>query len=182
MMKLSIKGYFVWLCAGMCLWTMACAWFQPESEPEMPVPVSPWGDLALEVLPQHLPTPLPETLPKPPEKRFFIHTVSWQGETLMAIARWYTGEGRKWVVIADANPNLEPKRMHVGDRIKIPADLLITRKPLPRVKPAAKRRLPKSPPPEPKAVDVELFGPIVSRPATQDTDQVTHPAPLETID
>ncbi len=183
MMTVKRRWGSLWYWVGICLGVWGCAWFQPVSKQEDPATDALWGDVDMEMPLQFLAISLPEPPPKPVEKPFFAHTVSRQGETLIAIARWYTGDGRNWVAIAEVNPTLAPKRIHIGDTIKIPKGLLITQKPLPRVKPAAKRRPPESPKrPKPKAIQVELFGPIVSTPSTGDTGRATHTAPLETID
>jgi hypothetical protein len=57
--------------------------------------------------------------------------VRWQGETLSSIADWYTTSWQNWEALARANPNVDPKRIEIGDRIRIPEILLKTRKPMP---------------------------------------------------
>ncbi len=90
--------------------------------------------------------PEPQVLPLEPEpkvaryvrtKQFkqsecFMHTVKWPGETLSYIAKWYTGKLTNWKVIASANPGLNPNRIHEGNEILIPEQVLKTRKPLPK--------------------------------------------------
>lgn len=95
-----------------------------------------------------------------------VHTVTWHGETLSAIAKWYTGRSANWRLLANANPGLNPNRIHRGDRVVIPSDILKTRKPLPknflaRSRPTSTKKAvtasPKSPP-DPKK-PLPLFGP-----------------------
>ena len=47
------------------------------------------------------------------------HTVA-SGETLQDISRKYFGTTTKWREIAEANPDVNPNRMRVGQKIKIP--------------------------------------------------------------
>jgi hypothetical protein len=130
-------------------------------------------------LPLGVQLPSPET----PESTY-VHVVRWQGETLSSIADWYTASWQNWEALARTNPEIDPKRIKIGDRIQIPEALLKTRKPMPvdflpsavstkAVQPAASppepvekpdrvralkvgetSDMPKSPPRE-----VELFGP-----------------------
>ena len=66
------------------------------------------------------------------DKNFYVHQVKWEGETLSIVAKWYTGSMNNWKTIAKANPALDPNRMVIGNDIRIPDSLLITRKPLPK--------------------------------------------------
>ena len=90
----------------------------------------------------------------------YTHTVRWPGESLSVIAKWYTGNGENWKILARANPELEPDRIRVGETIRIPENIMQTKKPLPQgflqlrgeTPPA---RLSSKPPEEPP----KLFGP-----------------------
>jgi len=62
----------------------------------------------------------------------YRHTVSWPGESMSLIARWYTGSSRNWRKLAKANPSIDPNRIKKGHVIVIPAKLLKTREPLPQ--------------------------------------------------
>jgi nucleoid-associated protein YgaU len=55
------------------------------------------------------------TLPPPP----IVHTVE-PGDTLSELSTKYYGTSRKVKVITDANPDVDPRRMPVGTRLKIP--------------------------------------------------------------
>lgn len=59
------------------------------------------------------------------------HTVKTQGETLFAIAAWYTGQGMNWKQLVDANPGLNPNKMKIGDVIHIPRRLVLRVDPMP---------------------------------------------------
>ncbi len=60
-----------------------------------------------------------------------VHTVSYRGETLGLIAKWYTGDCRNWTKLAQQNPQIKAHRIQLGDTLTISAALLINRKPLP---------------------------------------------------
>jgi len=66
------------------------------------------------------------------DKDFYVHQVKWEGETLSLLAKWYTGSPDNWKAIAKANPALDPNRIGIGNEIRIPADLLTTRNPMPK--------------------------------------------------
>ena len=64
-------------------------------------------------------------------EKFFVHTVTWPGETVSIVAKWYTGSIDNWKQITQTNPGLDPKKMVIGDKIHIPGHLLKTTKPMP---------------------------------------------------
>lgn len=66
------------------------------------------------------------------EPPFLHHTVSYNGETLALIARWYTGRSENWVEILEYNPDLDVRRMRIGTDVRIPTDLLVVDDPMPR--------------------------------------------------
>lgn len=66
------------------------------------------------------------------DKGYYVHQVKWEGETLSIVAKWYTGSLNNWKAIIKANPNLDPNRIVIGNDVRIPDDLLITRKPMPK--------------------------------------------------
>jgi hypothetical protein len=93
-----------------------------------------------------------------------MHSVRWQGETLSLIAQWYTGSGKNWRALADANRAIIPDRLAIGDRVLIPAGLLKNRKPLPHdlvLSLAAKERAQQPAPTLSLGEDepLDLFGP-----------------------
>jgi hypothetical protein len=59
------------------------------------------------------------------------------GETFIAIARWYTGNGNNWARLAQASPDIDPQRIHIGDVIRIPEEIVTTRRPMARSAPSA---------------------------------------------
>ncbi len=74
----------------------------------------------------------PAPPPEPEEPEPFVHTVSFQGETLSLIAKWYTGRQSNWREVAAANPGIDPNRIFLGNQVVIPEELLVTRDPLPQ--------------------------------------------------
>ena len=63
---------------------------------------------------------------------FYIHTVRWPGETLSIISNWYTGKGENWKLLAKANPELDPHRIRMGEKIRIPEKIMERKTPLPK--------------------------------------------------
>ena len=47
------------------------------------------------------------------------HTVQ-RGDTLWSIARRTYGDGQRWREIAQANPGLQPRKLHIGRQIMLP--------------------------------------------------------------
>lgn len=98
---------------------------------------------------------------------YYEHQVRWSGESLSIIAKWYTGSFENWKTLAKANPKLNPSRIHLGQKVRIPEGLLKTREPMPKSfltdGGKGKREAPpsKPPPPQPAPVEEEpqLFGP-----------------------
>ena len=98
--------------------------------------------------------------PKPAE---IEHTVQWSGECLSLIAKWYTGSSSKWKTIAEANPELNPNSIRIGQKILIPKTLAKTEEPMPRSflpsSPSNNDRA-KSPSPEQPGPEEVLYAPI----------------------
>jgi len=97
---------------------------------------------------------------------YYEHKVKWAGESLSIIAAWYTGSLENWKVLAKVNPKVNPSRIYIGQKIRIPGDLLKTREPMPRSFPADfGKKKGEPPPPKPETSPVsteeepELFGP-----------------------
>lgn len=119
----------------------------------------------------------------------WVHKVRHRRETFFSIAGWYTGSGKNWPRLAEANPDIDPKCIHIGDTILIPEDLIKTHRPMPAGRPNPKRKHrkienPQQPSIHPPAEDEEvtLFGPIVNDFPPAETERSEPPLPLETID
>ena len=64
------------------------------------------------------------------KKAPLVHLVQWPEEILPIIAEWYTGDIKNSGSIADANPNINPDYLSVGNKIFISEELVKTRNPL----------------------------------------------------
>lgn len=146
----------------------------PPAQPPPPPPVE-------DPMPVPAPPPPPQAAPEP-----LRHQVR-AGDTLAAIAHWYTGDPNNWTALARANAAIDPRRMAVGTVVRIPDTLLIRRDPMPPPRrqpapgkvapappePAAQEEAPaasQAPVPSPATEELELFGPI---------EAPRQPAPLE---
>jgi len=133
-------------------------------------------------------TPIQEQIAEDMENGLsYLHQVQRRGETLILIAKWYTGSGNNWRAIARANPELEPRRIVLGERIRIPDRLLRTRKAMP-----ADYRLSsnggkpeqtevQAPPPQKGSGTLDLFEPVDSGEQRDREGQETKMI-LETLD
>ncbi len=110
--------------------------------------------------------PLPYKIVAKTRSGYFAHTVRKPDEKLADIADWYTGDRGNAKKIAQANPDIDPEFLLVGNEVFIPSDMLKNRKPFYESsiqasaskvaeKPAAS---PASTPAPPKK-KIELFGP-----------------------
>ncbi len=102
----------------------------------------------------------------PAEPAYYVHKVKWAGESLSIIAAWYTGSLQNWKALAKVNPKVNPSRIYIGQKIRIPGELLKTREPMPQSFPAdfgkkkGESAPPKSETPQPSdEEEPELFGP-----------------------
>ena len=62
---------------------------------------------------------------------YYEHKVKWKGESLSIIAHWYTGNAENWKVLAKINPGIDPNRIQIGERVRIPENFMKTKKPMP---------------------------------------------------
>ena len=148
------------LAAVFLLWSLgACAGAKKQPVTETASPQAPAE-----------PTPAPlEVKPAPPkEPTYFIRIVKWPNESLSIIAAWYTGDLDNWKIVVEANPELDPKRLRIGDKVRIPEELLKTREPMPhefveslvpKPRPVKKAAPPEKQKPPPSEPDIKLYGP-----------------------
>jgi|GEM_PF-2031237 len=137
-----------------------------------------------------VPTNREPEIPQPPvveHQQNLSHTITYRGETLAVIAKWYTGTSDNWKEIKKANPNLNPNRMNLGDVILIPERLVTRRSPLPRS--AVKQRAPvvapikTAPVNEPvETLDTRAGEPVAVPPTKDDagSKSTTHPDKIQT--
>jgi len=72
--------------------------------------------------------PMPRAMNEP-QPTYLEHTITFSGETLADIAAWYTGKATNWQMIRDANPNVKPNNLKLGQTILIPRSLVINDRP-----------------------------------------------------
>ena len=65
-------------------------------------------------------------------KTTYVHTVKYPGESLSIIAAWYTGDLQNWKKLAQVNPTLNPSRIFIGNKIRIPRAMMKTHSPMPQ--------------------------------------------------
>lgn len=56
---------------------------------------------------------------------YYVHTVTLPDESISIIAKWFTGELLNWEVLAKCNPTINPNRIFLGDKIRIPRSIMI---------------------------------------------------------
>lgn len=61
---------------------------------------------------------------------YYVHKVSIPDENISIIAKWYTNEAKNWSVLAKCNPKLNPNRIFLGSKIKIPRSIMTRHSPL----------------------------------------------------
>ena len=64
--------------------------------------------------------------------KYYEHKIRWQGETLSLVSKWYSGRHSNWKKLVNHNPEINPNRIKVGQKVYIPTYMLKTRKPLPQ--------------------------------------------------
>jgi hypothetical protein len=124
--KISIRRFCFPVFLGLCLVSLclSCA-----AKKEMPPPVA--EKPAPAAVKPTAPPPVAAEPDSPVVPDYYVHTVSFTGETLSIIAKWYTGDLRNWEKLAEYNPDLNPNRIFMGNKILIPRQLLIREEPLP---------------------------------------------------
>ena len=163
---------------------IGCAYPPKHAEPQPPQP----PPAVVESAPEDIwefpaETVLPPPLPKP-ESHPYVHEVRYSGETLISIAKWYTGSRDNWITIAKANPYLNPNRIFIGDNILIPENLLKRRDPMPLsfLNTSSRKKSAQTLPPKQQSVEsyaIELFNPeITEQPATE-SDTIPLFEPIE---
>jgi hypothetical protein len=168
-------------------WITGCSRVQATGHQESAPPyVSP--DISQEALNSLIRQNSPKVQPTP-EPRLWAHEVRHRRETFFSIALWYTGSGANWPRLVKANPDIDPRRIHIGDTVLIPEQLLKTRRPMPAGFPNPKRKhrtIKKDQPqritPPSQNNEPLLFGPIENDVRDADSQKTDLPVPLETLD
>lgn len=75
--------------------------------------------------------------PTPTAANEFVHEITFRGQTLGRIARWYTGSYDNWKKLTELNEDLTTHDvpLRVGRRVRIPRELVVRTDPLPRPRP-----------------------------------------------
>lgn len=79
-----------------------------------------------------VPASAPVDEPEVNDDAFLLHIITYPGETLTLIARWYTGDAANWRRIADLNSITSPTALRIGQTIAIPREMLKRNAPMPR--------------------------------------------------
>jgi hypothetical protein len=61
---------------------------------------------------------------------YYIHTVKLPDESISIIAKWFTGDLMNWEVLAKYNPTINPNRIFLGNKIRIPRDIMTRHTPM----------------------------------------------------
>ncbi|MDQ3775072.1 MAG: LysM peptidoglycan-binding domain-containing protein [Pseudomonadota bacterium] len=88
----------------------------PEPAPPLPETVDTEADRVLYHAGTNAPPHAPPPVGTPPASTYTIQ----HGDTLIAIAAHFYGDASQWSVIAQANPKADPRRLRVGQEIKLP--------------------------------------------------------------
>jgi hypothetical protein len=70
-------------------------------------------------------TPPQATREESPASSFYVHRVTWTGESLSIVAKWYTGNLENWKELAKVNPEIKPEFLQVGMKIRIPEAMIV---------------------------------------------------------
>ena len=65
-----------------------------------------------------------------PAPGFYMHRVTWAGESLSIVAKWYTGNLENWKAISKANPEIRPDFLQSGMMIRVPEAMIVNDDPL----------------------------------------------------
>jgi hypothetical protein len=96
---------------------------------------------------------------------YYVHTVKYSGETASIIAAWYLGDKMRFDVLSAANPEINPRLIKAGMKIKIPENAMKTREPMPKdFVDSFYRRPPKASPSGAEEEEPQLIGPKESPP------------------
>jgi LysM repeat protein len=88
----------------------------PDPAPPLPETVDTEADRASYHAGTDAPSHAPPPVGTPPAGTYIIQ----RGDTLMAIAAHFYSDASQWSVIAEANPEADPRRLWVGQEIKLP--------------------------------------------------------------
>ena len=61
---------------------------------------------------------------------YYIHTVSLPDESISIIAKWFIGDLLQWETLAKCNPTINPNRIFLGNKIRIPRSIMTRHTPM----------------------------------------------------
>jgi hypothetical protein len=102
---------------------------------------------------------------------YYIHTVTLPDESISIIAKWFTGDLLNWELLAKCNPEINPNRIFLGDKIRVPRILMTRQDPMTaefviESQPKPKRKKTARPSPEKPAPDkTDTIAPAAESPA-----------------
>lgn len=111
----------------------------------------------------------------PPHKKDVIHQIQYKGETLALVSQWYTGSINNWKKIMEYNGLTSETSLRLGETIKVPADLVINREPMPLSEVKPHKPASKQPPVKESTQEKKLPSQQVV-PPTQEPRQLLTPA------
>ena len=103
------------LCLALSIVCISCAAMKKD-QPEPPL------DIPQDSRPDPIYERRSRTVPSP---GYYTHVVKLPGESLSIIAKWFTGDLNNWKTLAKYNPSMNPNRIFLGDKIRIPRHLMI---------------------------------------------------------
>lgn len=112
--------YLFWICLLSLLFSSGCVLIKVPSTENKP----PNQEQAVQ-------SPQKKESIKKIKKKYFIHIVKWDGESMSLIARWYIGNYEAWKLLAKHNPDLNPYNIHVKDKVLIPKKKMKTSEQMP---------------------------------------------------
>ena len=103
------------LCLALSAVCISCAAMKKDQPPE-----------SLDIPPDSRPGAIYERGGRAvPSSGYYTHAVKLPGESLSIIAKWFTGDLKNWETLAKHNPAINPNRIFLGDKIRIPRHLMI---------------------------------------------------------
>jgi hypothetical protein len=112
---------------------------------------------------------------------YLSHTVTSKAETWRKVSEWYTGSSKNWQKLLDYNPDLNKKRLDVGNVVLIPMELVKNNSPFVMSPPPKVKPKPKAPVTKKKRPNEEFALPpeirTVETPTAIPTLQPTETAP-----
>lgn len=120
---------------------------------------------------------------------YYIHTVELADESISIIAKWFTGNMMNWEVLAKCNPSINPNRIFLGNKIRIPRSLMTRQDPMtaefvqesqPHPKKKGKTK-PKPSPAKAETPDNKTQQPTVKEPAVPPAPEEAEPVEDEPL-